>query len=1172
MEIDLDKYVLSGDISGMWNADYTNDDNGNILNGLFKGIGILSKVLKTPAAAISWVGHNIFNGLKSVASTAVGGAKVISNNDIELTKLAASGKISDMWKYSSEEFANSPLSGLYKAVNISQKIMKTPLAITGWVGSKIWDGLKGIKDSVVTDYNNLDKYIDEIVNTANDGDVGKVWGLKADFSISNPLHGLFNAVYTVNKLFGVVQALIQKINPSKLVEHGWDWLTDLISNKSSGSGSKLPSGGDSGFVSQYDPRYSNLSVSGTSFANKGCGPAVASMMASAYGQNLSVNEATRASKGYQNAGGVSIDYFGNALGSKGINTQIISGGGAADIYSNLAAGNKAVLLGRDPSNTSKAYSPFGPGNHYVLATGLDGAGNIIVNDPENNKPMVYNKNILRNTKYAVVGNKSGGRSRIKSSLKYIRNIAGGATNYKKYIWDFLRTEMGFTEAGAAGLMGCWQCESGNNPARAEGDYLKEFNSFGGFKAIETTEGMNAWCLRLFDIYRKKGVKFSASGYQMSDGNYYLGLGLAQWTRGRSKALVDFAKQMGGSWTDLAVQLAYAKSELNSGYTKVRDYLRTATDVTAAAKYACNKYEGYDDATKRISAAKSIYTEFTGTNPDTNLSALGLTATNTSTTANTTANAETANTNSAAERTVSSTTNDTEDVGIFGVVSKIGSIISDAFNNALKKNKNKNNTTTSTYQSTSSVPTESSTSTDYSSSYSSDGGDYNASSYNGNTAGVATPIDIYKKLKGYKGNMPNEQQKIALQKQKALVDKMAEVKGTLTYSLEGGKQDPDKGYGSCASTCGWAYRKVLGVNGMSAVCNNQSRDNRFTTIYSNGGNNPLDPSYLEPGDLIYYSYRNKSNLENGWNGAAFLGHTEMFEGYHPGDGLYHTWNNGGGGKKGTTNPSLNSRLGKVMFVRRYNQFMPPNEYNIDGTPYNGIKNSNTANLNTSVSNPVSNTMNNSNPVVTSATGVPKTNNAMLTAEANSIEFKPIADILKDEVAKNKYSASGSGINAYGDYANASSSAGLLLKSRVGSRNSIQYITPNKVSHMKPSAGGTHMEETRAMLNTLRGKINDNSGIDPEVVNRLLSAITSLLANIADNTSPIEKIYDALIEYFKIATNSTPTEETGGASKLSFKSTKQQIAPKQSASKNVSASGSIDSSLKELVGVLAEIAKG
>ena len=127
------------------------------------------------------------------------------------------------------------------------------------------------------------------------------------------------------------------------------------------------------------------------------------MTANSLGRNMSLGSAVNRSRGYQNPNGVDIGYFSNALGQSGISTQYVSGAGAAN---QLAAGNKVILLGQDGRNNSKTKSPFGPGSHYVLATGIKN-GKIMVNDPENNGPRAYSPSILKNVKMGVAAAGSG---------------------------------------------------------------------------------------------------------------------------------------------------------------------------------------------------------------------------------------------------------------------------------------------------------------------------------------------------------------------------------------------------------------------------------------------------------------------------------------------------------------------------------------------------------------------------------------------------------------------------------------------------------------------------------------------------------------------------------------------------------------------------------------------
>lgn len=148
-------------------------------------------------------------------------------------------------------------------------------------------------------------------------------------------------------------------------------------------------------------------------------------------------------------------------------------------------------------------------------------------------------------------------------------------------------------------------------------------------------------------------------------------------------------------------------------------------------------------------------------------------------------------------------------------------------------------------------------------------------------------------------------------QEALVNKMKSVLGTLQYSL-GSVQDPDKGVASCASTVGWAYRKVLGVDNMSASSTTQSTDNRFSTIWVNNGS-PLDTSILQQGDILYQNWDQTKN-------TGAMKHTEMYAGN--GQDISH------GGGIGPKMKDLNDyRKKHTMMVRRYTPFVNEDDITI-----------------------------------------------------------------------------------------------------------------------------------------------------------------------------------------------------------------------------------------------------
>ena len=147
-------------------------------------------------------------------------------------------------------------------------------------------------------------------------------------------------------------------------------------------------------------------------------------------------------------------------------------------------------------------------------------------------------------------------------------------------------------------------------------------------------------------------------------------------------------------------------------------------------------------------------------------------------------------------------------------------------------------------------------------------------------------------------------------QQGLVDQMASIKSQIAYTLDPNTQDPDIGKASCASTVGWAYRKVLGLDNprMSANSTTQSTDPRFTTIWTNPGSPFKDDQILQPGDVMYFNWDQTKN-----NGT--MQHTEMYA------GNAQDWSHGGDPYMGPVIKDLDDyRRKRLMMVRRYNGFL------------------------------------------------------------------------------------------------------------------------------------------------------------------------------------------------------------------------------------------------------------
>lgn len=533
------------------------------------------------------------------------------DSSIEALKaLAKEGKTSEVWKSKLE--INKEGDILHPIWNVGfffNKVIQTVVSVFHNIVGKVKDFISGIKEKVSGIIDGIKGFIEDPLGTIGKAKDKVVSGVKKAGSwIGDKVSGAFNAV------------------------KGWF----------SGSGSGLTAKTNN-FVSQLDPRYKNMKFGDSTVGKKGCAPAVATMISNQYGKKLNMSKAVSRAANYSNQHGVTADYFSDVLNKQGIQTKYITGKHApAELAYNLSNNQPLILLGRDAKNKSKDKSPFGPNGHYVIATGLDSRGNVIIYDPESDRPKIYNKSILGNT------------------------------------------SIGIATSGAG-----------------------------------TTEDTTA----------------------------------------------------------------------------------TTTDSTATTEQSSG------DALGSISSLFS--------------SNLG---------------------------------------NLFTKFDTITNSFSSAFGDLLSSFNLKNSTS--------------------------------------GTTGTQVSARGYDNL--YKSTI------VTPEVSQSVTELMKSKVGKLQYSL-GSVQDPDRGIASCASTVGWAYKKALGLDGMSASSTTQSKDNRFTTIYRNNGNNVIDPTKLQPGDIIYHN----------WNQTADNGkmqHTEMYMGDNK--ILSH-----GGGEDGKTRGPVwkdynDYRKKHTMMVRRY----------------------------------------------------------------------------------------------------------------------------------------------------------------------------------------------------------------------------------------------------------------
>ncbi|MBR1988139.1 MAG: peptidoglycan DD-metalloendopeptidase family protein [Clostridia bacterium] len=204
------------------------------------------------------------------------------------------------------------------------------------------------------------------------------------------------------------------------------------------------------------------------------------------------------------------------------------------------------------------------------------------------------------------------------------NLGNGSDEDK--IFRYLISN-GANKIGASGFMGAWEWESGNNPSRLEGDRsMGGINSTRVLNAFKSQKAMNEYVKEMVPKYYGGWAGLDHSTYCPDGTNYYPGVGLAQWTGDRTKALAKKAKEMGTQWNDLGTQLSLWKDEvtLNSYLGSALTKANQAGSPAAAAEKVLNIYEGHSSNGKyaylreRQQFANEFYNRYKNMDPSQDL--------------------------------------------------------------------------------------------------------------------------------------------------------------------------------------------------------------------------------------------------------------------------------------------------------------------------------------------------------------------------------------------------------------------------------------------------------------------------------------------------------------------------------------------------------------------------
>lgn len=619
---------------------------------------------------------------------------------------------------------------------------------------------------------------------------------------------------------------------------------------------------------QGDPRLENVPFGNSTLGDAGCGPVALTNLLRQYGMargdNSDLAAAAAMALPYQTSdGGITPDYFTNAL--NGAQTDKKS-----SIMKAIKNGRPTVLLGK--SNREQG-TPFGANDHYITAMGMDNRGNVIVEDPDlpGSTYKYPASKVMNDTTTGVISGMRRGHARRRG----FRRLCGfdRATDQSQQVSKLAIKGFEITRQFEGNYSSVNKNDNGSlsigriqwHGPRAFDLVRDVINAVGASTAIsilgqklynEVANGTRTdWNNRTVNQSEadKIGALISTeAGKKIQDDKACIEFD-GYLSAGKKKGITDenalcyYADLTNQGGPGGANRVADAAIKLAGSASRV------TLDIIHQAALSDKVFKNY--AARRNKCYEALKnSKLVGTTGVTTVDSLPASSGSTSTTY----------TSSSSSGNVGVTSQ-----GADAIADMIASnIFGSSLISGIRQIQNKN---------------------------------YNSQGFVSSTLGGSTGGTVNVPTNGYGV--------VGSPTQQGLVDQMASIAGKIKYSL-GATQDPDKGIASCASTVGWAYRKVLGLNDpwMSASSTTQSKDSRFTTIWTNNGSGFNQDSILQPGDVMYYNWDQTRN-----NGT--MQHTEMYAGNG------QDWNHGGNPEYGPVLKNLDStRRKNLMMVRRYNGFI------------------------------------------------------------------------------------------------------------------------------------------------------------------------------------------------------------------------------------------------------------
>lgn len=384
--------------------------------------------------------------------------------------------------------SENSLSTLGKVFGFVSRYVQAPIAMLGYIGTKVKNTFTDMIDNV----KDLTKKNDEIIDKAENGKISvfsaDYW--KMDNVKDNPL-GIIGLVASyiqrlVNAPIILIKGVLGKIKDkfSGMVDWFKDLFTDNSSDNKSGTG-KLDSG--SGHAYQSNPLYKDMKYGDSTIAASGCAPVAATNIINRFNNggsgDMTVGRAAKYAESHNMTvpgGGTNINYFNSFLNSNGIATSNTSS--KNKVMNAVNNGDQVVMLGKDSFNGPNA--PFGTNPHFITAVGANG-NQLLIEDPDlPNGVVSYDKNkVLNSMSSSVIASNKIGKAR--------RRVARGRRN----LISKMKSGMGKlyyglgTQLGADAIIAIAESQVGTAESPANSGNVKYNTAYWG----HPVSGNFPWC-------------------------------------------------------------------------------------------------------------------------------------------------------------------------------------------------------------------------------------------------------------------------------------------------------------------------------------------------------------------------------------------------------------------------------------------------------------------------------------------------------------------------------------------------------------------------------------------------------------------------------------------------------------------------------------------------------